>query len=233
MNMRVERKKYLVDNFIRIYSKVVPKEVCEYFINFFDEQMKRGNTFGGTSSSGILKKHIKDAEDLTIRINRKISVEEQKAYKTEEHMKMLDTYDDIVDSYILDYIDYYHSGFDNKFQVALDDDEVYSIWDQNIELYENQPLMHMYEPPNQGYHRWHCDWSTATERVGKRMLVAMLYLNDVDVGGTTEFLHQKMSIQPIEGTLVIWPAFFTHMHRGNPPISNRKYIVNKWFLPSI
>ena len=64
-----------------------------------------------------------------------------------------------------------------------------------------------------------------------RMLVGMLYLNDVSKGGETEFYHQGVSIQPRQGTVVVWPAYFTHTHRGNPPVSNTKYIVNKWGYP--
>ena len=56
----------------------------------------------------------------------------------------------------------------------------------------------------------------------------MLYLNDVKEGGETEFLYQHKRYQPKEGTLLIFPAGFTHTHRGNPPISNDKYIVTGW-----
>jgi hypothetical protein len=60
------------------------------------------------------------------------------------------------------------------------------------------------------------------------MVVGMLYLNDVEEGGETEFLHQKVKIKPSQGTVVVFPTYFTHVHRGNAPISNTKYIINKW-----
>jgi hypothetical protein len=53
-------------------------------------------------------------------------------------------------------------------------------------------------------------------------------LNTVKEGGETEFLYYKKRINPIEGRLVIWPAGFTHTHRGNPPLSNDKYIITGW-----
>jgi len=56
----------------------------------------------------------------------------------------------------------------------------------------------------------------------------MVYLNDVEEGGETEFLYQHKRLKPEQGTLVIWPASFTHTHRGNPPLSNDKYIVTGW-----
>ena len=58
----------------------------------------------------------------------------------------------------------------------------------------------------------------------------MLYLNDVDDGGETEFYHQKIKINPEKGKLAIFPTYWTHHHKGNPPISNNKYILNNWIL---
>ena len=55
----------------------------------------------------------------------------------------------------------------------------------------------------------------------------MVYMNDVDEGGETEFLYQQKKIKPKTGRVVIFPASFTHQHRGNPPMSN-KYIITGW-----
>ncbi len=51
----------------------------------------------------------------------------------------------------------------------------------------------------------------------------MVYLNDVDSGGETEFLYQQLKIKPKRGRVVIWPGSFTHLHIGNHPMSD-KYI---------
>ena len=63
----------------------------------------------------------------------------------------------------------------------------------------------------------------------RRVLVNMMYLNDVDEGGETEFLYQSMRVQPKKGRVVIWPAGFTHTHRGNPPLAGEKYIATAWY----
>ena len=56
--------------------------------------------------------------------------------------------------------------------------------------------------PKQGYHSWHSeDPSPMTTR---RVLVNMMYLNDVDDGGETEFLYQSKRVQPKKGRIVIW-----------------------------
>jgi hypothetical protein len=61
-----------------------------------------------------------------------------------------------------------------------------------------------------------------------RKLVTMLYLNTVEEGGETEFLYLHRRIQPVQGRLLIFPAGFTHTHRGNPPLRGEKYILTSW-----
>jgi len=80
--------------------------------------------------------------------------------------------------------------------------------------------------PKQGYHNFHAE-DTAYYQTG-RTLAWMVYLNDVEEGGETEFLHQQKKVKPEKGKLVIWPGAFTHLHRGNPPMST-KYIATGWF----
>lgn len=80
--------------------------------------------------------------------------------------------------------------------------------------------------PGEGYHIWHCENTGSTSL--HRVLAFTLYLNDVEQGGETEFLYQSTRIQAKRGRLVIWPAYFTHPHRGNPPLCGDKYILTGW-----
>jgi len=80
--------------------------------------------------------------------------------------------------------------------------------------------------PGEGYHIWHCEHDSFSRK--ERLLLCMIYLNDVPDGGETEFLNQQRRIKPKMGKLVICPAFWTHFHRGNPPIGGDKYMINGW-----
>ena len=80
--------------------------------------------------------------------------------------------------------------------------------------------------PIQGYHSFHCE-NTAWD-LNCRSMAWMVYLNDVEDGGETEFLYQQKKIKPERGTVVIWPGGYTHMHRGNPPMGD-KYIATGWY----
>tara|TARA_R110000803_G_scaffold63291_1_gene123905 strand:- start:12 stop:611 length:600 start_codon:yes stop_codon:yes gene_type:complete len=81
--------------------------------------------------------------------------------------------------------------------------------------------------PSEGYHIWHSEWSPIPDQI-HRFLAWTLYLNDVEDGGETEFLHQNKRISPKKGTVCFFPAYFTHIHRGNPPLSGDKYIATGW-----
>lgn len=80
--------------------------------------------------------------------------------------------------------------------------------------------------PGQGYHIWHFE-SDAPERAD-RICSWGFYLNTVEQGGETEFLYQSMRIPAVQGTLVLWPATYTHVHRGNPPLEGEKYLLTGW-----
>jgi len=58
--------------------------------------------------------------------------------------------------------------------------------------------------------------------------VIITYLNDDFEGGETEFLYQGVRVKPEKGKTVIFPASYTHVHRGNPPIGGTKYIATTW-----
>lgn len=84
-------------------------------------------------------------------------------------------------------------------------------------------------PIRGGFHDWHCE--TNELAVVDRCVAWMLYLNDIPEGeGETEFLWQGIRVQPKRGRMLIWPAFYTHTHRGNAVYSHEKYIATGWGL---
>lgn len=78
--------------------------------------------------------------------------------------------------------------------------------------------------PEGGFKLLHCENSSAA--TSRRVLVWMFYLNNVKNGGT-EFPLLNKKFQAREGTLLIWPAYFSHMHRGIPA-KEVKYIATGW-----
>ena len=83
--------------------------------------------------------------------------------------------------------------------------------------------------PSEGYHTWHIEHGKGFD-LEARALVFSIYLNDVDEGGETEFLHFSKRVKPKTGRIVIWPSGFPYLHRGNPPLSGKKYILTSWLM---
>jgi len=84
--------------------------------------------------------------------------------------------------------------------------------------------------PGHYYAEWHCENGGNMHGDNLlRHLVFMTYLTDCEVGGGTEFLYQDLQVQPQKGLTLIWPADWTHHHRGIPAPTATKLIVTGWF----
>lgn len=83
--------------------------------------------------------------------------------------------------------------------------------------------------PGQGFKTFHAERSSIDPIKSIRHLVFMTYLNDVTDEGGTEFVHQKLITQPKKGLTLIWPADWTHTHRGIVSPTQEKYIITGWF----
>ena len=81
-------------------------------------------------------------------------------------------------------------------------------------------------PAGGGFHNWH--YESAALSVAGRQFVLQLYLNDDFDGGETEFLYQQRREEAVAGDIIIFPASYTHTHRGNPPLGGNKYIATSW-----
>lgn len=79
-------------------------------------------------------------------------------------------------------------------------------------------------PKGEGYFRWHADSVDRNSR--DRVAAMVLYLNDVEQGGETEFFHQAVKISPRAGNLLLFPAGWNYMHCGHVPQSADKYVIS-------
>ena len=89
-----------------------------------------------------------------------------------------------------------------------------------------EPVKIQYYVPGAGYPKEHCE---RNERGNNRHLVFMTYLNDVEDKGETEFVLQNLKVKAEKGKTLIWPADWTHTHRGIISPTQEKYIVTGWF----
>jgi prolyl 4-hydroxylase len=81
--------------------------------------------------------------------------------------------------------------------------------------------------PGQSYSKPHCENSGSSGDTYRHMAY-MTYLNDITTGGGTEFLNQQTITPASVGLTLIWPAHWTHYHRGIVAPTEVKYIITGW-----
>ena len=84
-------------------------------------------------------------------------------------------------------------------------------------------------PPNGGFFALHCERNSANPECANRVMAWMTYLNDIEEGSETFFDVQGAKIKPKKGLTLIWPADWTHMHKGLPAPNEEKIIVTGWY----
>ena len=77
-------------------------------------------------------------------------------------------------------------------------------------------------PKGEGLFATHIDTSSGATL--NRIFGIIIYLNDVEEGGETEFPELGVKITPKKGRVLIFPCNWMYPHKGNIPISNDKYM---------
>lgn len=190
------------DGFIGIYNDVYPNGYCKHLISEFDRLEK--------DSVGSNRWESEKAPES-----------KKNDYQINLDLQGHSTYD-----------------FENKKIVSMFFDGLQLCYDeytlkfsslQNGKIRGNAMKMQR-TPPGGGYHVWHSEQNNGYQ--ASRVLVYMLYLNTLEPNeaGETEFLYQQQRFRPMENQMVLWPASFTHTHRGNTVFGKRsKYVVTGWF----
>lgn len=196
-------------SFITQYQKQFPDELTDRLIAILEAAIESGKARVGRSDVKTLNTTVKDSTDYDITLDPDIQVDAALFQELNSHL-----YGPV-------------SHYINKHIVSRDGETDYVDIEEVVKRFVllQPPKLKVYRAPDGGYHAWHQDWGRAINQA-KRLIVAMVYLNDVEEGGETAFFHQDLKVKPVKGDLVIFPPYFTHMHKGLPPVSNDKYICN-------
>jgi hypothetical protein len=79
---------------------------------------------------------------------------------------------------------------------------------------------------NEGFFKPHIDQDAGGTI--SRIFAIIMYLNDVEDGGETEFPHYNIKVKPKKGKVLIFPCNYLFPHQGNIPISDDKYIATSF-----
>lgn len=201
--------KFEFNDFIGVWENFVPKSFCDELIGMFENLYNSQGCF------------ISPADDSMA------------GYELDMIMRSDDAYGGAMNrkdySVLLNYVDHAQTYRVNQFlkSCALHYRQTYSQL-KTTSLVSTDVKMQK-TPPGGGYHLWHYENGNIDHSM--RELTWMIYLNDIPDGeGETEFMYQKRRIKPTAGTVVIWPAAFTHVHKGNTVFTTDKYILTGWYI---
>jgi len=189
-----------ITNFIGVYDNYITEQECNKAIKLYEDQNKFNNTVNRIGGEKASILQKQDQQYFAAPYNLDVWWEDLKS--------MMVNFDIAWSHYVKNVgaLDAYDGGpfhfTDIKIQKTL---------------------------PTEGYHVWHIEHGKGFHNAS-RAFVFSIYLNDVEDGGETEFLHFSKRVKPKKGRIVIWPAAFPYLHRGNPPLSGEKYIVTSWMM---
>lgn len=187
-------------DFIGMYKNVFPDGFCSHLIAEFERLLHSGVCYNRQESDNVSKTK---KEDYHYFMNIKSN---QISHFNNESV-----------------IDVFLSGLQKSFDDYINEFDILKDYDLRCTSLKMQKT-----DPGAGYHLWHAEQGSDSN--SSRCLVYIAYLNDIEEAGETEFLYQKLRVPPRENTIIIWPAAFTHAHRGNVVHGNKsKYIVTGWF----
>lgn len=192
------------ENFIGVIDNVITEEQCKKVIESFHFTASMGETYTRQDVNNIPKDSKADTS---------LDIQSLKIQTIVE--LNLDSFLAPVDRAILDYVKHFESGM---FDVPQTPENRYPMSQACTKIQMTRP--------SEGYHIWHCENGGLVDK--SRFIAWILYLNDIDEGGETEFIHLSERVTPKAGRLLVFPAGWTHAHRGNPPLSNTKYIATGW-----
>jgi hypothetical protein len=188
-----------------IYKKqnCLSKELCKEFIDKFEKSSISGPGVTSNHKGIDLSEGIKKSTDISFFIEdlSKLHIEEG-----------WDVLLDILSKKLKYNVDNYTDKFD-----ILQDFVHFKPISFNMQKYK----------PGEGFYEWHAERTSVIEQM-PRVLVWMIYLNDVDDGGT-EFKYQKHTETAEEGKLLIWPSDWPWTHRGQVSKTKTKYILTGWY----
>ena len=91
----------------------------------------------------------------------------------------------------------------------------------------NSTIKIQHYKPGEGFKQWHCE-NNGRGYFKSRHLVFMTYLTNTENAGT-EFYHQNIKVPCEKGLTIIWPAGWTHIHRGVITKNEEKTIITGWY----
>jgi len=221
-----------MQHFIAEFKQAFSPEFCQQLINKFEQDKRQhaGRTGGGVDTSkkrsldlGISK--FEDWAEINNQINQTL------------HQALIQ-YARAYPHFLVGAVSTQMQNPETKELTELNATHIQQMPEQQLSaivnrIYQHEPInLQKYIKAEGGYPYWHSEHfphpQDPEQRSLHRVLLWLVYLNDVEQGGETEFIYQQAKVKPSTGSLVLSPCGFTHTHCGHPPQSGDKYVLASW-----
>lgn len=167
----------MIDNFIGVFDNALSKEHCEELIKVYE-----------------------DSVELNYAISRK-DMGKEKIYQ-DNNLVFVSSKTYVKDDIFFDAVQPAVQQFVNLAWISYEEyAKKYGVLTSlaSHRFYDSVKIQKT--KPSEGYHVWHCEHDE--RKNGSRLLLVMVYLNDVEEGGETEFLYQSRRVKPKQGLSLI------------------------------
>jgi len=188
------------EDYIVIYDEAIPKQLCHNIIEKFENSSCKSKGLAATVDGQVENESKRSTEIL---VGECLEFED-------------------IDKSIFEYVSKYSTKYVNQINQHCD-----SVLTLSNDYSDTGYLIKKYEKGD-GWFHWHHD--LCTEGIdGFRTVAIIIYLNDVEVGGCTEFLSGN-KVKPKAGSILFFPASWQFLHRGAIPYSNSKYVITSFLF---
>jgi hypothetical protein len=193
-------------NFIHIWKNAIPDEICDQVIEIFEDVVEK-------YPQKVIYGKLESKVSNMVRDDIALSLDKSPAINDEEYPNRKP-----ISELIYGKLQYCYGEYTREYgQLRGDKTHICS----GLKVQKTLPYG--------GFHAWHYEQSGPTNSI--RELVWTIYLNTMPPHeAETEFLYQAVKVQPIKGSICIFPAAMTHVHRGLTVYTQPKYIITGWFL---
>ena len=196
------------DSAIMVAENIIDKYICSDFVGNlkknYSQMFAPGPTLGGINLS------VKNSMDASVSLEN-LSLLNIPIYPIHSHELV------IVEK-LFQCIEYYRESFKQLW-------EWNSVSDTGFRVQEYKKGL--------GYYREHIDGGLGHKSAMNRVLAAIVYLNDVEIGGGTYFREHDVTVPPKAGSICLFPAHWTHPHQGCVPISDDKWIISTFIINTL
>jgi prolyl 4-hydroxylase len=114
--------------------------------------------------------------------------------------------------------------------LGIDNTYAETMQGQRYQVGQEFKAHHDFFHPTQDY------WAHEGRSGGQRSWTAMIFLDEPEEGGTTEFPHLGLGVRPQAGMMLIWNNVkpdgtlnYKTLHTGTPVVRGVKHVITKWY----